>query len=418
VRSRLLAALVVSAAVLAGCASSPSGPSTGRDLPPRADLSPDFAGAPDLPPPDLTDTGPGSLVDSKPVNGMLAFEDANAAAVKVTYRSTARDGTPSQATGVVVVPAGKPPKDGWPIIAFGHAMTGTQPKCGPTLADDYYGYSSAIVTLLSRGFVVVFPDYQGLGLDGQAPHSAVDATTLGNTMIDAARAAHRVLPTSSTQWAAYGLGEGGLAAWAAAERAGIYGGGMTLVGAVALSPFADMSPLVDAAERGDLSGVADLRTYIWILQSLANQDPSFDLDLYRSGLAREQWDVLADCGPPDPDEARRLYDDLKPNDLRPRDREAADDLRQRLSASGVPVRYPTPGAAPVLVTFGSLDTNSPPAGIRRAVDAACAKGDQIEVLERAGGTEASDDQVVESAIGWLYARFAGQRLGNVCVGAS
>jgi hypothetical protein len=410
--------LVVSAAVLAGCASSPSGPSVARDLSPRSDLSPDFAGAPDLPPPDLSDTGPGSLVDSKPVIGMLAFEDANATAVKVTYRSTARDGTPSQATGVVVVPAGKPPKDGWPIIAFGHAMTGTQPKCGPTLADDYYGYSSAIVTLLSRGFVVAFPDYQGLGLDGQPPHSSVDATTLGNTMIDAARAAHRVLPTSSSKWAAYGLGEGGLAAWAAAERAGIYGGGMTLVGAVALSPYADMSPLVDVAERGDLSGLADLRTYIWVLQSLANLDPSLDLDLYRSGLAREQWDVLADCGPPDPDAARRIYEDLKPNDLRPRDRAAADDLRQRLSAAGVPVRYPTPGAAPVLVTFGSLDTNSPPAGIRRAVDAACAKGDQVEVLERAGGTEASDDQVVESAIGWLYARFTGQRLGNVCVGAS
>ena len=144
-------------------------------------------------------------------------------------------------------------------------MTGTQPKCGPTLADKYYGYSSAIANLLGRGFVVVFPDYQGLGLDGQAPHSAVDATTLGNTMIDAARAAHRVLPSSSTQWAAYGLGEGGLAAWAAAERAGTYGGGMTMVGAVALSPFADMSPLVDAAERGELSGVVDLRNYIWSL---------------------------------------------------------------------------------------------------------------------------------------------------------
>ena len=421
-RSRLLTALVtsavVSAAVLAGCAPSPRAPSVARDLPPRSDVSPNFPGAPEIPPPDLSDTGPGSLVDSTPVTGMVAFDDAAASAVKVTYRSTSRTGAPSQATGVVVVPPGQPPKDGWPIIAFGHAMTGTQPKCGPTLADKYYGYSSAIANLLDRGFVVVFPDYQGLGLDGQAPHSAVDATTLGNTMIDAARAAHRVLPSSSTQWAAYGLGEGGLAAWAAAERAGTYGGGMTMVGAVALSPFADMSPLVDAAERGELSGVVDLRNYIWSLQSLANQDPSLDLDLYRSGLAREQWDVLADCVPPDPDAAKKIFDDLKPSDLKPRDGAAADDLRQRLSAAGVPARFPTPGAAPVLVTFGSLDASSPPAGIRRAVDAACAKGEQIEVLERAGSTEASNDQVIESAIGWLYARFGGQRLGNVCVGAS
>lgn len=404
--------------MLAGCTPPPPTPSVARDLPARSDLSPDFPGAPELPPPDLSDTGPGSLVDSKPETGITAFDDASGTAVKVTYRSTARDGTPSQVSGVAVVPAGAPPKDGWPIVVFGHAMTGTQPKCGPTLAKDYYGYSSSIVTLLSRGFVVAFPDYQGLGLDGQPPHSAIDATTLGNTMIDAARAAHRVLPSTSTKWAAYGLGEGGLAAWAAAERAGIYGGGMTLVGAVALSPYADMSPMVDAAERGGLNGLLDLRTYIWTLQSLANQDPTLNLDLYRFGLARDQWDVLSDCVPPDPDEAKRLFEQLKPSDLRPRDPAAADDLRQRLSAAGIPARYPTPGSAPVLVTFGSLDTNSPPAGIQRAVDAACAKGEQIEVLERAGGTDASDDQVVESAIGWLYARFAGQRLGNVCVGAS
>jgi hypothetical protein len=77
-----------------------------------------------------------------------------------------------------------------------------------------------------------------------------------------------------------------------------------------------------------------------------------------------------------------------------------------------------PGSAPVLVAFGGLDVTSPPDGIQRALVAACAKGERIEVLERAGSAEASNDQVVESAIGWLYARFAGERLGNVCVGVA
>jgi pimeloyl-ACP methyl ester carboxylesterase len=226
-----------------------------------------------------------------------------------------------------------------------------------------------------------------------------------------------VLPSTSTQWAAYGIGEGGLAAWAAAERAGTYGAGMNLVGAAAFSPFADLSPLVDQAQRGELNGPAAVRTYIWTLQSLANTDPGFDLDLYRSGVARDQWDVLADCAPADPDEAKRLLADMNPDDLKPRDGAAADDLRQRLLAASVPAPYPTPGAAPVLVTYGTLDENSPPAGIRRAVDAACAKGERIEVFTRMGGTQASDDQVVETAIGWLYARFAGERLANVCIGA-
>ena len=95
---------------------------------------------------------------------------------------------------------------------------------------------------------------------------------------------------------------------------------------------------------------------------------------------------------------------------------AAADLRRRLAAAGVPSGDPMPGSAPVLVAFGSLDATSPPDGIQRALAAACADGERIEVLERPGSSEASNDQVVESALGWLYARFAGERLGNVCVG--
>lgn len=417
-RARVLTATVALAAILAGCTSEPTAPPAAYDRPPRSEVSPNFDGAPELPPPDMSDTGPGSLLDVKPVTGIAAFDDANATAVRVTFKSTSgRDGAPSLVTGVVVVPPGQPPKGGWPIIAFGHAMTGVLPKCAPTLAENYWGYSSAIVTLLSRGFVVAFPDFEGLGAEG-ALHSAVDATTLGNNMIDAARAARRVLPAASAQWAAYGLGEGGLGAWAAAERAGTYGAGMDLVGAVAFSPYADLSPLVVAAEQGTLGGPGQARNYIWILQSLSNMDPEFDLDLYRSGVARERWDSLADCAPPDPEETKRLLIELDPNDLKPRDPAAAADLRRRLVASSVPASYPTPGSAPVLVTFGTLDNSSPPDGIQRAIERACAKGERIEVLTRVGGSNASDDQMVDTAIGWLYARFAGERLGNVCIGAA
>jgi pimeloyl-ACP methyl ester carboxylesterase len=417
VLSRVVTAVVASAALLAGCTPATPAPPAAYERPPRTQVSPDFDGAVELPPPDMSDNGPGSLVDVTPVTGMEAFDDGNATAVKVAFKSTNGDGDPSVVTGVVVVPPGQPPKGGWPIISYGHAMTGTQPKCAPTLADKYWGYASAMMTLVGHGFVVAFPDFQGLGI-GDGAHSVVDGATLGNNMIDAARAARRVLPAASSQWAAYGLGEGGLAAWAAAERAGTYGAGMDLVGAVAISPYANMSPLVDAAARGELTGAEQFRNYIWLLQSVANMDPDFDLDAHRSGVARDQWDMLADCAPPDPEAAKRTLDQLDPNDLRPRDAAAAADLRRRLAAAGVPSGDPMPGSAPVLVAFGGLDVTSPPDGIRRALVAACAKGERIEVLERAGSAEASNDQVVESAIGWLYARFAGERLGNVCVGVA
>ena len=412
----ILTGIVGSAALIAGCASAPSAPPPGYERPPRAEVSPDFAGAAELPPPDMSDTGPGSLIDVTPVTGVTLFDDGNATAVKVVFKSTSGpDGAPSRVSGVVVVPPGQPPKGGWPIIAFGHALTGVGPACGPTLAQDLWGYASAMMTLVRRGFVVAFPDFQGLGREGGV-HSVIDGATLGRNMIDAARAARRVLPEASSQWAAYGVGEGGLAAWSAAERAGTYGGGMDLVGAVAISPWVNMAPLVDAAERGKLSGQTQFRTYMSILQSLANMDPEFDLDAHRSGVARDRWAELTDCVSSDPESAKEALETLSPNDLRPRDPAAAADLRRRLVAAGVPPSYPLPGSAPVLVAFGSLDATSPPAGIERALAAACAKGEQIEVLKKAGATGAADDQVIESAMGWLYARFAGQRLGNVCVG--
>jgi hypothetical protein len=192
---------------------------------------------------------------------------------------------------------------------------------------------------------------------------------------------------------------------------------MTLAGAVAISPYADMSALVDAAEQGTLAGTDQFRTYLGVLQSVANSDPEFDLDLYRSPSARDNWGLIADCAPVDPDQARKLLSELKPDDLRPRDAGAAADLRARLSRVGVPAPYPTPGSAPVFVAYGTLDATAPAGGIERAISDACAKGQQIEVLRRVGGTEAGDDQVIDAAMGWLLRRFDGEKLANSCLGA-
>jgi pimeloyl-ACP methyl ester carboxylesterase len=272
-------------------------------------------------------------------------------------------------------------------------------------------------TFIARGFVVTLSDYEGLGTQGGA-HSVVDAATLGNNVIDAARAARRVLPSASTGWAAFGIGEGGLAAWAAAERAGIYGGGMDLVGSVAIAPYADLSPLVDAAASGQLTAPEQMRMQVQVLQSLANADPHFDLDAQRSVLARQQWDLLTDCAPKNPGQVQKALSQLKPEDLRPQGPVAEADLRQRIADSALPAKYPTPGSAPVLVIFGTADPLVPAAGIQRALAGACAKGDRIEVMKGIGDVDVGNDQVIQSATGWMMARLDGQRLGNVCVGAT
>ena len=405
-------------AVLAGCSNSAPLPPPLTYERPERELTPEFAGAPTLPPPDLTNDGPGSLVEVEPAGESVTIESANATVVRVVYRSTSGvDGAITEVSGLVAVPPGEPPRGGWPIVSFGHEMTGVLAKCAPSLAPDFWGYGQALATLLSRGFVVALSDFQGLGVAGPL-HSVVDAATLGNNIIDAARAARRVLPSASTRWAAFGVGEGGLASWAAAERAGIYGGGMDLVGSVAISPYADLTPLAEAAENGTLSGPEQVQLHVQVLQSLANLDPGFDIDAHRSGAALQQWDVLTDCAPKDPEQAQRVVTELDQATLRPQDAGAAADLRNRLTNAALPAQYPTPGAAPILVVFGTEDPIVPASGIQRALAAACARGDRIEVMRGIGDTKATNDQNMQSAIAWMQARFDGQRLANVCVGAT
>lgn len=416
-RWRTNVALAAVVTTLAGCAQSVPAPPATYDRPTR-DMAPIFEGAQPLPPPDLTNDGAGSLVRVEPVVDNADFEDANATAVKIVYRSTAGlDGAPTEVSGLVAVPPGTPPEGGWPIVSFGHEMSGVLSKCAPSKAPDFLGYSSQMTTFVSRGYAVALPDYQGLGL-GEDGHSIIDAATLGNNMIDAARAVRRVLPTTSNRWAAFGVGEGGLAAWSAAERAGVYGAGLEMVGAVAISPYADLQPLADAAAAGTLAKGEQSRLYMMVLQSLALTQPDFDLDAYRAGLAREHWRDIIDCAPPNPAEVVRVLDRIAPDDLRPRDAAATDDLRRRLSEAALPADNPIPGAAPVLVIWGTDDTVVPAAGIDRAVMTACGQGQRIELDRRIGDTKPVNDQVINGALSWLNGRFDNQQLADVCTGAA
>ncbi|MGE2725512.1 lipase family protein [Mycolicibacterium pulveris] len=413
-RLRLAVAVVGALSVLAGCAPSPPQPPAGHNRPPHS-LEPPFVGATELPPPDLTDDGPGSLVEVRPLPPNRHFTDAGVTAVRVVYRSTTTAGQPAEVSGVVAVPAGKVPEGGWPVIAFGHTLTGVTENCAPSLAAGLGGYASAMTVMLNRGYLVMMPDFPGLGVAGQQ-HAPLDWVALGNTMIDGVRAAHRVVPEAGADWAAYGSGQGGLAAWASAIRAADYGAGLNLVGAVALSPYADLSPLVDAAGNGNLSA-NQYRLLMVILQGLSHELPGLDLDAYRSGLAREQWDLLTSCAPTDPAAANSLVSQLRPPDLRPRDEAAAAALRNALSAVALPGSSPTP-PAPVLVVYGTDDPLVPQAGVAQAVKQACAKGDPIVVNRRIGDTTTTNELVVQTSLSWLRARFDGQQPADICVGAA
>jgi pimeloyl-ACP methyl ester carboxylesterase len=174
--------------------------------------------------------------------------------------------------------------------------------------------------------------------------------------------------------------------------------------------------LADAARSGTLTTQQN-RLLMVVLQSLSRAIPEFDLDAYRSGLARQHWDVLTDCAPADPTTAQSVAKQLRPDDLRPRDDAATTALRDALKAAALPGDAP-PATAPILVAFATDDPIVPQAGIAQAVKTACAQGYSIVVMKRIGETSASSDLVISPSVAWLRARFDGVPPIDVCVGAA
>src|SRR3954447_14858424 len=87
----------------------------------------------------------------------------------VLYRSTGFDGTPVAESGAVLLPPDrKPPKGGWPIVAWAHGTTGLADQCAPTRMPRQTGpYSvnlrAQLLAYFKAGYAVVAPDYEGLG---------------------------------------------------------------------------------------------------------------------------------------------------------------------------------------------------------------------------------------------------------------
>lgn len=399
--------VLTAAAVLVSCSQQPS-----VVLPPNAPTAPVTAEAPASEPPPPSNVGgtaPGSLISAEPIEDIATdITELGATATRVVYRSTSGvTGSPTEVSGTVIVPAGTAPEGGWPIVSFGHGTTGVLNACGPSLYANLLGNAPIVAALALNGFAVAMTDYQGLGMDGDY-HPYLDSKTFGYNMIDAVRAARNFMPTLSTRWAAYGVSLGGMAAWAASDRNGEYGGGLELVGTAAMVPVSDMSGLADAAANETLTR-AQYPLLMYALHSLAISHPEMNLDDYRSGFAKERWDDLLECVPPGSLDVPKLQTQLEPADLKPVSAEATDRLRGYLSDMALPQQGST---TPLLVMYGSEDDLILEPWTERALQRACDSGDLVEYELHQGEGHGNLDS--SRSLPWVKGMFAGQRPVNTC----
>jgi len=358
---------------------------------------------------DFTEDGPGTLLSASTLPAVdLRIRAVASMAARVTYRSTSGIGGGSTTvSGTVFVPRGQPPEGGWRVLAYGHPSTGVQSDCAPSLDSGLLGAATAIVGLVKAGYVVTVPDYQGLGADGSY-HPYLDATTEGFNVIDAVRAARKLVAGTSPRWAAIGVSQGGQAVWAANELVRSYGQAGTLVGVGSLSPAADVEGLVTNAANGTLT--EDQKpAYQWLLVALANEYPDLDLDDYRRGLVEDKWDVLSQCVGPEAAERAALIPEITADDLRPASPQAVETLRGHLRQMSLPR---TRAVAPMLVTYGGADQLVDPEWTERAVRDGCALGDVIDV--RFQPDKAHGDVDLGQAFAWINDRFTDTPAPDSC----
>jgi hypothetical protein len=154
----------------------PEGPSVGDQ-----DLSPFYRWTGKLP------SRPGIMLREEPIPAQKEMTAAGAA-FRILYTSDDARWNSGilPVSGTLHLPKGKPPKGGWPLVAWAHGTLGDADSCAPSWAGHSDRNATLINVWLERGFAVVSTDYQGLG--GPGPHPYLIWQAEGRSVLDGIRA--------------------------------------------------------------------------------------------------------------------------------------------------------------------------------------------------------------------------------------
>jgi alpha-beta hydrolase superfamily lysophospholipase len=408
----VLASVLVVTGLLSACMSPPPAP---PHLP--VDVTTTFPPRPPAPPataegyPRLGGAAPGSLISADVFDTI----DPNIAATgatawRIRYLSmSAVTGAPVEVTGVVIVPGGQAPSDGWRMIAYNHPNTGVIPGCGPSAYEDLANQWGPVTALLQYGFAVVMTDYEGLG--GPGRHAFLDSAALGRNVIDAVSAARSLRPDIGARWVTVGTGLGGLAAWAANEQAGSSGAGTQLVGAVARMPWTNLSGLPARAGQRTLTP-GQLAVYFQAVMAM-QATRGVDVGRFLRGPMYDNRDQLLTCKGAPSSEAMTGSVEADSADAVPADPDAEREMTDLLAASAVPQQRT---AAPMLVVYASTDPVIDQDAVEDAINRGCALGDTIEWYQRTSSADEDLDMI--TTLLWARGRFDGKAPVDLCAPAA
>lgn len=169
----------------------------------------------------------------------------------------------AKATAMVFYPSTPMPADGWRVVVWEHGTVGSGDSCAPSLNALNPRFKAMAESLLKEGYVVLAPDYEGLGTQGIHPYLNLESAAKSAQY--AVKALQQHLGNKMQgDWMSVGQSQGGHASLGTAE---FENGNSRYKGAVAGAPASSLGYIISeiaptaiarlaAAENIQGSGIA------------------------------------------------------------------------------------------------------------------------------------------------------------------
>lgn len=358
----------------------------------------------------------GTLISATPVSSA----PANMQAWNIRYWSTAENGELQDLTGMVVAPPGGSPRALRPVLGWTHGTWGVARQCAPSLSPSFFDFTpgtmpsfftaTPALDAVSKGYVVVAPDYPGLGSEGVHPY--LGGIPAARSTLDAIRAARSIAAAGAgKRYALWGASQGGHAALWTARLAPSYAPELELMGVAAAAPPTD---LVANLRGGDDPSIRAFLTaftaYSW----------SGYYGAPLSSLGRPQTQMII---------TRLAQNNCVSIDSKPKLGAMIGMVMLRKQLAGVDLGAIQPWAdiarrnsvdptainVPILIGQNPTDVIVSPAVTRKYARQACQAGKTVKWIDIVGkGHPTSAQDSAASTLQWIADRFADRPAPNDC----
>lgn len=349
--------------------------------------------------PGMIPTEPGVLVRQEPLE---RYVPANARGWRILYTTTRSDGSPALGSAIVMAPK-SPATESRPVLAWTHGTSGIVTGCAPSMLDlDPARYLPAWNMAPAQGWIVVAPDYAGLGTAGR--HEYLIGEGEARSTLDAVRAARNIDGIrASDRTVVWGHSQGGHASLWTGIVAPAYAPDVPVAGVGGVAPATDLPAIIEDIHEtviGRFLTALVLRAY-----ANAYSDVGFD-DYVRPIAAPIARDMANRCATP----AASVFSAVEGLAIGGsifRTPPTSGALGRRL-AQNIPDR---PMTMPLMIAQGTADDVVAAPIQTEFVKRRCAAGQSMTYVRYAGrdhmGVAAPGSPLEQDLLRWTRDRFAG-----------